>query len=65
MRDSWENFFDVFEKRMETLEEVWRQQRLDIKVQMECFAGGMFEDWYAKVRYAIRPYLFVLTVHYV
>lgn len=54
MRASWENLFDAFQQRMETLAEVWRQQRMDVKIQMQCFAGGIFEEWYTKVRDVAR-----------
>lgn len=50
MRETWEYLFDAFEKRMDTLKEVWRQQRIDVQNQMEWFAGGIFEDFYEKVR---------------
>lgn len=61
MRETWEYLFNAFEKRMETLKEVWRQQRLNIKNQMECFAGGMFENWYAKVTQTDT--LFLAMIH--
>ena len=50
MRESWEYLFDAFDNRMNTLKEVWKQQRLDVKNQMNCFSGGLFETWYEKVR---------------
>ena len=50
MKETWEYLFDAFDSRLDTLVEVWRQQRLDIKNQVECFASGMFEDWYLKAR---------------
>ncbi|KAI0701101.1 hypothetical protein BC835DRAFT_300304 [Cytidiella melzeri] len=31
---------------MDTLVEIWRQQRLDVSNQLECYCGGIFEDWY-------------------
>ena len=49
MRESWNSLFDAFQKRLDVLEEVWRQQRLDIENQVECYNGGLFEDWYERV----------------
>ncbi|KIJ51454.1 hypothetical protein M422DRAFT_776699, partial [Sphaerobolus stellatus SS14] len=46
LRASWEFLFDAFEGRMFTLIELWRQQRRDVKVQVECYSAGLFEDWY-------------------
>ena len=50
MRETWEYLFDAFDNRLDTLIEIWRQQRLDVKTQVECFASGMFEDWHLKAR---------------
>lgn len=49
MRESWESIFDAFDKRLDILQEIWRQQRLDIETQVQCYYGGLFEDWYQRV----------------
>ncbi|KIM78706.1 hypothetical protein PILCRDRAFT_10927 [Piloderma croceum F 1598] len=48
MSESIESLQDAFDKRYRELMECWRQQRLDINVQLESFAAGMFEDWHNK-----------------
>ncbi|KAJ3559202.1 hypothetical protein NM688_g482 [Phlebia brevispora] len=54
MRESWEYIFNALDKRISTLVQVWRQQRLDISIHLQSFAGGMFEDWYEQIRYLQR-----------
>jgi hypothetical protein len=46
MSASIESLQRAFDKRYRELMEGWRQQRLDISVQLESFAAGMFEDWH-------------------
>lgn len=46
MTNSWNVIFDAFEKRMRALTESWRQQRMDIELQAQWYANGLFEDWY-------------------
>ncbi|QRV74222.1 ATP-dependent RNA helicase dbp9 [Ceratobasidium sp. AG-Ba] len=46
MHNSWQVIFDAFVKRMRSLTESWRQQRMDIKLQAQWYANGLFEDWY-------------------
>jgi hypothetical protein len=36
----------AFDKRYRDLMEGWRQQRLNIDVQLQSFAAGMFEGWH-------------------
>ena len=50
MRDTWGWVFVAFGKRLNILVEIWRQQRLDIKNQLQCYSGGLFEGWYERVR---------------
>jgi hypothetical protein len=40
------NIAEAFRHRFNTLLECWRQQRIDTKLQLSCFAGGMFENWH-------------------
>ncbi len=49
MRETWEYLFEAFDKRLDNLLEVWRQQRLDISNQVDCYAGGLFKDWHERV----------------
>ncbi|CUA68888.1 hypothetical protein RSOLAG22IIIB_13839 [Rhizoctonia solani] len=46
MITSWDVIFDAFEKRMRALCESWRQQRMNIELQVQWYANGLFEDWY-------------------
>ncbi|KAG8730980.1 hypothetical protein FRC11_005410, partial [Ceratobasidium sp. 423] len=46
MVNSWDVIFDAFVKRMRALCESWRQQRMDIDLQVQWYANGLFEDWY-------------------
>jgi hypothetical protein len=48
MGETIESLLDAFDKRYRELMECWRQQRLDISVQLKSFAAGMFEDWHNK-----------------
>ncbi|PSS38103.1 hypothetical protein PHLCEN_2v83 [Hermanssonia centrifuga] len=48
MRETWEYLFEAFDKRLDNLLEVWRQQRLDISNQVDCYAGGLFKDWHER-----------------
>ncbi len=57
MRETWEYLFDAFDQRLDTLLEVWRQQRLDTSTQVECYAGGLFKRWHEKVcRFSTFPF---------
>ena len=38
----------AFDKRYRDLMEGWRQQRLNIDVQLQSFAAGMFEAWHVE-----------------
>lgn len=49
---------EVFEQRLEVLEEVWRQQRRDIENQVECYNGGIFERLYDRVSAIPRVWCF-------
>ncbi|KAG9086170.1 hypothetical protein FS749_003862 [Ceratobasidium sp. UAMH 11750] len=46
MSNSWQVVFDAFLRRMRSLTEGWRQQRMDIALQAQWYANGLFEDWY-------------------
>jgi hypothetical protein len=46
MADTLRNIWIAFEKRYRDLAECWRQQRLDMTVQLKSFAAGIFEDWH-------------------
>ncbi|KAG9093131.1 hypothetical protein FRC06_011654 [Ceratobasidium sp. 370] len=46
MSNSWQVVFDAFVRRMRSLTESWRQQRMDIALQAQWYANGLFEDWY-------------------
>lgn len=48
MRSSWKQLFIAFGKRLDILEEIWRQQRLNIADQVHSYGGGLFEDWHAR-----------------
>ncbi|EIW79639.1 hypothetical protein CONPUDRAFT_74017 [Coniophora puteana RWD-64-598 SS2] len=37
-----------FNRRLDELERAWKQQRMDVDVQVEIFAGGIFNGWYTK-----------------
>ena len=49
LRDTWDYLFDAVDNRVWNLVDVWRQQRLDVKIQVETFARGLFEDWWKRV----------------
>jgi hypothetical protein len=38
----------AFDKRYRDLMEGWRQQRLNIDIQLQSFAAGMFEGWHVE-----------------
>ncbi|KAJ3766739.1 hypothetical protein FB446DRAFT_757257 [Lentinula raphanica] len=40
----------AFDKRYRILTEGWRQQRLDIPVQISCFSYGLFVNWHTHFR---------------
>ncbi|KAF8603841.1 hypothetical protein BDV93DRAFT_522997 [Ceratobasidium sp. AG-I] len=46
MTNTWQVIFDAFLRRMRALTESWRQQRMDIELQAQWYANGLFEDWY-------------------
>ncbi|CAE6381754.1 unnamed protein product [Rhizoctonia solani] len=46
MVNSWDVIFDAFVQRMRELGESWRQQRVDVDLQVQWYANGLFEDWY-------------------
>jgi hypothetical protein len=54
MFSSLGNIIEAFENRFNTLLECWRQQRLDTKLQLSCFAAGMFEKWYEEYYDPVR-----------
>jgi hypothetical protein len=43
-----ESIQQAFSIRLTNLSEYWRQQRLNTELQVKCFAGGIFEDWWKK-----------------
>ncbi|QRV88994.1 hypothetical protein RhiJN_17012 [Ceratobasidium sp. AG-Ba] len=46
MVGSFHVIFDAFTARTRSLMESWRQQRMDVGLQAEWYANGLFEDWY-------------------
>ncbi|GJE90655.1 hypothetical protein PsYK624_067990 [Phanerochaete sordida] len=46
MRDTWNCIFIALDRRLDVLEHVWRQQRIDPEAQVESYCGGLFEAWY-------------------
>lgn len=52
MRDTWNCIFWALDRRLDVLQQVWRQQRLDPEAQVESYNGGLFEAWYDLVRLA-------------
>ena len=50
LRASWSFLFLAMTYRFYFLVEVWRQQRLDVEIQTESFAHGLFEKYYIWVR---------------
>ena len=49
MRETWNSVCEAFDQRLDTLKEIWRQQRLDVSVQVDCFAAGLFGSWHERV----------------
>ncbi|KAF7367863.1 hypothetical protein MSAN_00850800 [Mycena sanguinolenta] len=37
---------DAFHQRFKSLRRSWRSQKLDIELQVQCYAGGLFNGWY-------------------
>lgn len=48
MVTSFQVIFDEFTRRARSLQESWRQQRMNVAMQAEWYANGLFEDWYKK-----------------
>ncbi|KAJ6450972.1 hypothetical protein C8R47DRAFT_311357 [Mycena vitilis] len=46
MTFSLRNLVTAFSTRYHTLTESWKQQRLDTGFLVQCFAGGIFNDWH-------------------
>ncbi|KAJ7921163.1 hypothetical protein B0H13DRAFT_160794 [Mycena leptocephala] len=46
MTFSLRNLVAAFSTRYHTLTESWKQQRLDTGFLVQCFAGGIFNDWH-------------------
>ncbi|KAJ7203115.1 hypothetical protein GGX14DRAFT_570374 [Mycena pura] len=46
MTFSLKNLVTAFGTRYRTLTESWKQQRLDTGFLVQCFAGGIFNDWH-------------------
>ncbi|KAJ7478303.1 hypothetical protein FB451DRAFT_183267 [Mycena latifolia] len=46
MTFSLKNLVAAFSTRYHTLTESWKQQRLDTGFLVQCFAGGIFNDWH-------------------
>lgn len=49
MRKTLEALLDAFDQRLDALIKTWRQQRIDVETQVECFTSGIFEGWYELV----------------
>lgn len=43
----------TFHYRMKALLRGWRSQKIEIGLQIETFAGGVYEAWYRDVRIAL------------
>ncbi|KAJ7636445.1 hypothetical protein FB45DRAFT_446911 [Roridomyces roridus] len=46
MDDSLDSLIWEFHERFKSLRRSWRSQKLDIELQVECYAGGLFNGWY-------------------
>ncbi|KAK6991900.1 hypothetical protein R3P38DRAFT_3438237 [Favolaschia claudopus] len=46
MGDTLDTLVTEFHKRFKTLRRNWRSQKMDIELQVECYAGGLFFNWY-------------------
>lgn len=46
MARSLKNLVAAFSTRYRTLTQSWKQQRLDTGFLVQCFAGGIFNDWH-------------------
>jgi hypothetical protein len=49
LRNEMTAMLGLFDQRMSELVRVWRQQRMNISAQMQCFCGGIFAHWYEEV----------------
>ncbi|KAG8737624.1 hypothetical protein FRC10_008026 [Ceratobasidium sp. 414] len=48
MINSFQVIFDAFTTRTRSLMECWRQQRMDVELQAQWYANGLFEDCYER-----------------
>ncbi|KAG9078847.1 hypothetical protein FS749_009094 [Ceratobasidium sp. UAMH 11750] len=48
MINSFHVIFDAFTRRTRSLMECWRQQRMDVELQAQWYANGLFEDCYER-----------------
>ncbi|KAG8696995.1 hypothetical protein FRC09_008128 [Ceratobasidium sp. 395] len=46
MINSFHVIFDAFRRRTQVLMECWRKQRMDVELQAQWYANGLFEDCY-------------------
>jgi hypothetical protein len=46
MTFSLRNLVSAFTTRYQTLTQSWKQQRLDSDFLVQCFAGGIFDEWH-------------------
>ncbi|KAK6980961.1 hypothetical protein R3P38DRAFT_2746599 [Favolaschia claudopus] len=46
MWDTLDTLITEFHERFKTLRRNWRSQKMDIELQVECYAGGLFFNWY-------------------
>lgn len=61
MSNTMDAVLSVFQSRLHVLLECWRQQRLDIKLQLESFADGLFQDYWTNFYEDVRPCNVLLT----
>lgn len=66
MTSSLRNLTAAFSARYHSLTESWKQQRLDTGFLVECFAGGIFNDWHGvfqDVRIFFMLLIYFLTMN--
>lgn len=61
MSNTMDAVLSVFQRRLHVLLECWRQQRLDIKLQLESFADGLFQDYWTNFYEDVRSCDILLT----
>jgi hypothetical protein len=54
MTETLHMLIGVFHERMQTLLRGWRAQKLNVELNITCFAGGVYSGWHAAVRYFVH-----------